>query len=391
MLVRKVIMKKIQKILASIIAYCILLLTLNSNTVFAEPTPLSLYEDNNIRFAPLATGLNSGYDLYGIIGNRDRKYDDDVRAFKLEGVVGSNVKDLVIYLKPGESFTIDSPNLPGRTINSVKHNSVIKREAPFGGTVDEFGTVEDQIPLPLTISYDDLVERDPFNDDDRAVTYNDSYTFIGGEDERFLTVDGFYLLDYDGSEFDLDSAIGVYESFSYGYAGAAHSVPFKMYVREGELIPLPESLYGQTLTGIAFVRGGYGALEDGGAEGITDVYSNSIVYSDIHNQYDDAILFMLYSEGSSNFDLSSNGQSWEALDFNKVPGVQEKLDEIEADKIASETEESISAEESEDTQYIDEEPTETKSNSVNGNAVAVGILITLSIIAFVVFYNKRNK
>ena len=315
-------MKKIQKILASIIAFYVLLLTLSCNTVFAEPTPLSLYEDNNIRFAPLATGLNSGYDLYGIIGNRDRKYDDDVRAFKLEGLVGSNVKDLVIYLKPGESFTIDSPNMPGRTINSVKHNSVIKRETPFGGTVDEFGTVEDQIPLPLTISYDDLVERDPFNDDDRAVTYNDSYTFIGGEDERFLTVDGFYLLDYDSSEFDLDSAIGVYESFSYGYAGAAHSVPFKMYVREGELIPLPESLYGQALTGIAFVRGGYGALEDGGAEGITDVYTNNIVYSDIYNNSHQFAMFMLYSEESSNFDMSTNGQTWEALDFNKVPGVQ---------------------------------------------------------------------
>ncbi|HFU4026405.1 TPA: hypothetical protein ACGO0F_002161 [Streptococcus suis] len=383
-------MKKIQKIFASIIACFVILFPLSGVPVYAEPTPLSLYEDNNIRFAPLATGLNSGYDLYGIIGNRDRKYDDDVRAFKLEGVVGSNVKDLVIYLKPGESFTIDSPNLPGRTINSVKHNSVIKREAPFGGTVDEFGTVEDQIPLPLTISYDDLVERDPFNDDDRAVTYNDSYTFIGGEDERFLTVDGFYLLDYDGSEFDLDSAIGVYESFSYGYAGAAHSVPFKMYVLEGEVLPLPDSLYGQTLTGIAFMRGRYG-LKDGAAEGVTDIYSNSIIYSDIYERPYDFAMFMLYSESSSNFDLSSNGQTWEALDFNKVPGVQEKLDEIEADKIASETEESTSAEESEDTQYIDEESTETKLNSVNGMVVVVGILITLSIIAFVVFYNKRNK
>ncbi len=118
---------------------------------------------------------------------------------------------------------------------------------------------------------------------------------------------------------------------------------------------------------------------------------NNIVYSDIHNQYDDAILFMFYSESLSNFDLSSNVQSWEALDFNKVPGVQEKLDEIEADKIASETEESTSAEESEDTQYIDEESTETKSNSVNGMVVVVGILIVLSAISFIAFSNKRNK
>ncbi|HEM4800846.1 TPA: hypothetical protein U1084_000186 [Streptococcus suis] len=100
---------------------------------------------------------------------------------------------------------------------------------------------------------------------------------------------------------------------------------------------------------------------------------------------------MFYSESLSNFDLSSNVQSWEALDFNKVPGVQEKLDEIEADKIASETEESTSAEESEDTQYIDEESTETKSNSINGMVVVVGILIVLSAISFIAFSNKRNK
>ncbi|HEP1824036.1 TPA: hypothetical protein VB895_001546 [Streptococcus suis] len=100
---------------------------------------------------------------------------------------------------------------------------------------------------------------------------------------------------------------------------------------------------------------------------------------------------MFYSESLSNFDLSSNVQSWEALDFNKVPSVQEKLDEIEADKIASETEESTSAEESEDTQYIDEESTETKSNSVNGMVVVVGILIVLSAISFIAFSNKRNK
>ena len=379
MLVRKVIMKKIQKILASIIAYCILLLTLNSNTVFAEPTPLSLYEDNNIRFAPLATGAENPDNLYGIIGNRDRKYDDDVRAFLLKGVVGSTVKDLVIYLKPGESFTIDSPTIPGRTIDSVMHDSV---------RGNQFVTVDNKIPLPLTISYDDLVERGPFNNDEQIVSYQDRYILRGENDPRFedpfIHLDGYYVLDYDGSKFNTDFALRVFDSFSWGYAGGAQSVPFKMYVLEGEVLPLPESLYGQTLTGIAFVRSEY-------AYAVTDVYTNNIVYSDIHNQYDDAILFMLYSEGSSNFDLSSNGQSWEALDFNKVPGVQEKLDEIEADKIASETEESISAEESEDTQYIDEEPTETKSNSVNGNAVAVGILITLSIIAFVVFYNKRNK
>ncbi|NQN35759.1 hypothetical protein HPA18_02210 [Streptococcus suis] len=372
-------MKKIQKILASIITYYVLLLTLSCNTVFAEPTPLSLYEDNNIRFAPLATGAENPDNLYGIIGNRDRKYDDDVRAFLLKGVVGSNVKDLVIYLKPGESFTIDSPTIPGRTIDSVMHDSV---------RGNQFVTVDNKIPLPLTISYDDLVERGPFNNDEQIVSYQDRYILRGENDPRFedpfIHLDGYYVLDYDGSKFNTYFALRVFDSFSWGYAGGAQSVPFKMYVLEGEVLPLPESLYGQTLTGIAFVRSEY-------AYAVTDVYTNNIVYSDIHNQYDDAILFMLYSEGSSNFDLSSNGQSWEALDFNKVPGVQEKLDEIEADKIASETEESISAEESEDTQYIDEEPTETKSNSVNGNAVAVGILITLSIIAFVVFYNKRNK
>lgn len=379
MLVRKVIMKKIQKILASIIAYCILLLTLNSNTVFAEPTPLSLYEDNNIRFAPLATGAENPDNLYGIIGNRDRKYDDDVRAFLLKGVVGSNVKDLVIYLKPGESFTIDSPTIPGRTIDSVMHDSV---------RGNQFVTVDNKIPLPLTISYDDLVERGPFNNDEQIVSYQDRYILRGENDPRFedpfIHLDGYYVLDYDGSKFNTDFALRVFDSFSWGYAGGAQSVPFKMYVLEGEVLPLPESLYGQTLTGIAFVRSEY-------AYAVTDVYTNNIVYSDIHNQYDDAILFMLYSEGSSNFDLSSNGQSWEALDFNKVPGVQEKLDEIEADKIASETEESTSAEESEDTQYIDEEPAETKSNSVNGMVVAIGILIVLSTISFIVFSNKRNK
>ncbi|MFM0585544.1 hypothetical protein P7J12_03805 [Streptococcus suis] len=62
-------MKKIQKILASIIAFYVLLLTLSCNTVFAEPTPLSLYEDNNIRFAPLATGAENPENRYGIIGN----------------------------------------------------------------------------------------------------------------------------------------------------------------------------------------------------------------------------------------------------------------------------------------------------------------------------------
>ncbi|HEM3634223.1 TPA: hypothetical protein U1C38_002099 [Streptococcus suis] len=203
-------------------------------------------------------------------------------------------------------------------------------------------------------------------------------------EDPFIHLDGYYVLDYDGSKFNTDFALRVFDSFSWGYAGGAQSVPFKMYVLEGEVLPLPESLYGQTLTGIAFVRSEY-------AYAVTDVYTNNIVYSDIHNQYDDAILFMLYSEGSSNFDLSSNGQSWEALNFNKVPGVQEKLDEIEADKIASETEESTSAEESEDTQYIDEEPAETKSNSVNGMVVAIGILIVLSTISFIVFSNKRNK
>ena len=224
------------------------------------------------------------------------------------------------------------------------------------------------------------------------VSYEDRYTLRGEtwDKDLFITVNAYYLLDYDGSEFDLDSALGVYESFGYGYAGKAQSVPFKMYVLEGEVLPLPESLYGQTLTGITFMRGRYG-LKDGAAEGVTDIYSNSIIYSDIYERPYDFAMFMLYSESSSNFDLSTNGQSWEALDFNKVPGVQEKLDEIEADKIASETEESTSAEESEDTQYIDKELAETKSNFVNGMVVAVGILIVLSTISFIAFSNKRNK
>ncbi|MFM0585545.1 hypothetical protein P7J12_03810 [Streptococcus suis] len=253
---------------------------------------------------------------------------------------------------------------------------------------NQFVTVDDKIPLPLTISYDDLVERGPFNNDEQIVSYSDRYILRGENDPRFedpfIHLDGYYVLDYDGSKFNTDFALRVFDSFSWGYAGGAQSVPFNMYVLEGEVLPLPESLYGQTLTGIAFVRSKY-------AYAVTDVYTNNIVYSDIHNQYDDAILFMFYSEGSSNFDLSSNGQSWEALDFNKVPGVQEKLDEIEADKVASETEESTSAEESEDTQYIDEESTETKSNSVNGMVVVVGILIVLSAISFITFSNKRNK
>lgn len=277
---------------------------------------------------------------------------------------------ILIYLKPGESFTIDTPTIPGRTITSVRHQS-------YSGS--GYDTLGDEIPLPLTISYDDLLERDPFNNDEQAVSPNDRYTLIGEidplfDDDKFLTVDGYYLLDYDGSNFNVDFARGIYDSFSYGYAGMAQSVPFKMYVLEGEALPLPESLYGQTLTGIAFMRDEYE---------VTDIYTRNIVYSDIHERYDNIAMFMLYSEGSSNFDLSTNGQTWEALDFNKVPGVQEKLDEIEDTQITTE--------ESEATQYIDVESTETKSTSVNGNAVAVGILITLSIIAFVVFYNKKKK
>ena len=302
-------MKKIVKSFVALIATFLVFTGVRVNIVQAD----DIYDDNGIRFTPLITGPNAGQYRDGIIGNRDRKYDKDVRAFELYGVMGSYARDLVIYLKPGESFTIDNPKIPGKTILGVTH--YISNGSTFSAKDENRG-----LPLPLTIHYDDLVERDAFNNEDNVVMPKDRYELFGEETDDlggFLELNSYYALNYDSSTFNLDFAKGVYDSFK---DRGVQCVPVNIYVRRGETLPLIENLYGQTLAGIGFMRDEYT---------VTDLYTSSIVYGDIYSSNGNTVMFMLYSSSdSSNFDLSNNGQAWEALDFNKVPGVQEKLDQI---------------------------------------------------------------
>ena len=364
-------MKKIVKSVVALIATFLVFTGIRVNIVQAD----DIYDDNGIRFTPLITGPNAGQYRDGIIGNRDRKYDKDVRAFGLYGVMGSYAKDLVIYLRQGESFTIDNPKIPGETITGVNH--YISDGSTFNLKDENRG-----LPLPITISYDDLVERDVFNNEDNVVMPKDRYELFGKETDDiggFLELNSYYMLNYDGSTFNLDFAKGIYDSFK---DRGVQGVPFNIYVRRGETLPLIENLYGQTLAGIGFMRNEYT---------VTDLYTNSIVYGDIYSPKGSTVMFMLYSSDSSNFDLSNNGQAWEALDFNKVPGVQEKLDQIAAKSKAEEptTEESSDIDDTDEEEITEETQTEDSSS---GPAVAIiGGLLVLSIAGFVLYAANKKK
>ena len=97
--------------------------------------------------------------------NADRAYEENVRGFEVD--IYSNYQELPlysnakrssvfedygikIYLKPGESWTIQPPNIPDFQVSSLERN--------FLKDNTTWGTSTDEIQVPFTVHYDDLQE-----------------------------------------------------------------------------------------------------------------------------------------------------------------------------------------------------------------------------------------
>lgn len=112
--------------------------------------------------------------------NADRAYEDGTRGLIVDLNLGSldiplrsfertdmlGESTLKVYLKPGESWTITPPSIPGLQASSITRAEL--------GEHDMLNMEEYNIPLPLTVHYDDL--QDPFYmNDDGTIKINDIF------------------------------------------------------------------------------------------------------------------------------------------------------------------------------------------------------------------------
>ena len=119
--------------------------------------------------------------------NADRAYEEDtrgfivhlnldsldipLRSFERTDMFGGTLK---VYLKPGESWTITPPSIP-----SLQAKSITRAEL---GEHDTWNMEEYNIPLPLTVHYDDLQDSFYMNDD--GIKVNDIFIV------NLATIDG---------------------------------------------------------------------------------------------------------------------------------------------------------------------------------------------------------
>lgn len=121
--------------------------------------------------------------------NADRAYEDGTRGLIVDLNLGSldiplrsfertdmlGESTLKVYLKPGESWTITPPSIPGLQASSITRAEL--------GEHDTLNMEEYNIPLPLTVHYDDLQDSFYMNDDG-TIKINDIFIV------NLATIDG---------------------------------------------------------------------------------------------------------------------------------------------------------------------------------------------------------
>ena len=190
--------------------------------------------------------------FHSIIGNRDRGDDDDARAFLIKGSsvspVSSYTASVVIYLKPGESYTIESPNIPGQTIKGliVSKNS----EAPA-----------EYVQFPYTINYDDL-QGSNFKSSTSGKVYPYYSVELQIDKEVSTYYDSYDVYNY--TSYSNESQTEVIRDIS----GIGVLPVFNVYVLPGERVPLINNYYSdQQLYGWFIATG----------SGTTNILQNELV------------------------------------------------------------------------------------------------------------------
>ncbi|HFU4117299.1 TPA: hypothetical protein ACGO7F_001801 [Streptococcus suis] len=294
--------------------------------------------------------------------NADRAYEDNVRGFKLdiysnyiELPLYSNAKQTLmegyginIYLKPGESWTIQPPTIPDFQVSSLERSVLNNFGTWDGGTRD--------LQLPLTIHYDDLQES-LYTNSDGTVQIMDRFTVHMDNVNQKLINKLEVIVREEG-----DTEVA-FEGVNSDYVIIAIGGQFLSF--DDNYIP------GKKITGFKFYRRGTLSKE----------FKESVPWDPEALGKPDRVVVYYGDPEESTF---VNAEEWSAWDFSTIPGNNDS-----EETLVEETAEEDTAETTDSTDLVEE--VVDNSNSDSGTGIGILPVLIVAGLGLAIYYLRKDK
>lgn len=258
--------------------------------------------------------------------NADRAYEDDVRGFIVD--IYSNYQELPlysnakrssiwedygikIYLKPGESWTIQPPNIPDFQVSSLERDFLMDNNT--------WGTSTDELQVPFTVHYDDLQEP-LYTNSDGTVQILDRFVLnmenINQKRIKKLQV----IVREDGDSEAVFETETVFKK--------EVDPDYEMIAIEGQLLSFDNNyIPGKAITGFKFYKQGTLSKE----------FNESIPWEP-ETLGDPSYVVVYYGDPDESTFVNADG--WAAWDLSTIPGNDESEEIPEEEPTSDEEEES---------------------------------------------------